>query len=105
MKILDQLRLKSKAEQSMAKAHIYFFWGGHRTETVQTGKWGHRTYLLNGGNNWGWEKTYIGMWGGDTTHTFLMGGTTGVGEKYTGGGHRTYFVDGGNNRGGDTAQH
>ena len=68
----------------MAKAHNYFFWGGgHRTETVQTGKWGHRTYLLNGGNNWGWEKTYMGMWGG----------------------HRTYFFDGGNNWGGDTAQH
>ena len=33
---------------------------------------GHRTYFLDGGNNWGGEKTYTGR-----------------------GGHRTYFVDGG----------
>ena len=66
-KILDQLRLKSKTEQSMAKAHIYFFWGGggHRTETVQSGKWGHCTYLLNRGTT-GVGKTYIGM--GGTPH-------------------------------------
>ena len=61
----------------MAKAHIYFFGGGHRTETVQTGKWGHCTYLLNGGNNWGGKNIY---WdGGDTAHTLLMRGTIGWG--------------------------
>ena len=62
MKILDQLRLKSKAEQSMAKAHIYFFEGGtlHRNSAnweVGTPhipfKWGEQLGL---GKNIYWDE-------------------------------------------------
>ena len=83
----------------MAKAHIYFFLGGG-TPYRNSANWEVGTPHI---------PLKLGDGGGDTAHTFLMGGTIGVGKPHNiekmGGGHRTYFFDGGNNWGGDTAQH
>ena len=45
--------------------------------------------------------------GGDTAHTFMIGGAIGVGKTYTGRGEDTAhtLLMGGNNWGGDTTQH
>ena len=51
----------------------------HRKITYWEG--GHRTYFLDGVNNWGGKKDILG--GGDTAHTLLMGGLIGVGTPHT----------------------
>ena len=54
----SQLCLESKTEPRLEKAPNYMEGGG--TPNRKNIYWGgHRTYFLDGGNNWGWDTVNI----------------------------------------------